>query len=171
LEGRGIAVDDHQRTNLPNIYAAGDVLGRLMLAHAAFAQGNVVAENALGRDSAFDGRTVPRCVYTSPEGAAVGLTEAQARAEGNSLLIGRAFFGANGRAVTANEAEGLLKVIADSRYGAILGVHVVGPQASEIIGAGVLAMQLEATLEDLQRAIFPPPTLSEVLVEAAQRAR
>ena len=171
LEGRGVAVDDHQRTNLPGVFAAGDVLGKLMLAHAAFAQGTVAAENALGGNSVFDGRLVARCVYTSPEVASVGITEAEARADGRSVLVGRAFFRANGRAVTSDEVEGLLKVVADARYGEVLGVHIVGQQASEIVGAAVLAMQLEATLEDLQRAVLPHPTLSEALVEAAQRAR
>jgi dihydrolipoamide dehydrogenase len=172
LQGRGIAVDAQMRTNLANVYAAGDVLGgRYMLAHAGFAEGTVAVENALGRESAFDGRTVPRCIYTAPEVAAVGLTEQEARAEGRTVLVGRSFFRANGRAVTQDEAEGFVKLVADARYGEVLGVHIFGPSASEYIGLGVLALQLEATVEDLQRAILPHPTLAEAVVEAAQRVR
>src|SRR3990172_12071735 len=109
-----------------------------MLAHAAFGQGTVAAENALGGNSVFDGRLVPRCVYTSPEVAAVGITEAEARADGRSVLVGRAFFRANGRAVTSDEAEGLLKVVADARYGEVLGVHIVGHHASYILRSSIL---------------------------------
>jgi dihydrolipoamide dehydrogenase len=172
LEGKGIAVDAQMRTNLANVYAAGDVLGgRYMLAHAGFAEGTVAVENALGRQSSFDGRTVPRCIYTSPEVAAVGLTEQEARAQGRQVLVGRSFFRANGRAVTQDEAEGFVKLVADARYGELLGVHIFGPNASEYIGLGVLGLQLEATVEDLQRAILPHPTLAEAVVEAAQRVR
>jgi len=162
----GIEVDDRMETNVKGVYAIGDVAGG-GLAHVAFEEGIVAAENAMGLDSKIDLRVVPRCIYTIPEVAAVGLTEDQAKEQGHELLIGKFPFTASGRALTLGETEGIVKVLADKSTKEILGVHIVGPRASDIIPEAVLAMRLEATTEDLARAIHPHPTLSEALKEAA----
>jgi len=162
----GIEVNDHMETNVKNIYAIGDVAGG-GLAHVAFEGGVVAAENAMGLDSKIDLRVVPRCVYTTPEVAAVGLTEDQARERSYDLSIGKFPFSASGRALTLGETEGIVKVIADKSTKEILGVHIIGPRASDIIPEAALAMKLEATTEDLARTIHPHPTLSEALKEAA----
>lgn len=162
----GIEVDDRMETNVKGLYAIGDVAGG-GLAHVAFEGGIVAAENAMGLDSKIDFRVVPRCIYTIPEVAAVGLTEEQAREQGYDLLTGKFPFTASGRALTLGETEGIVKVLADKSTKEILGVHIIGPRASDIIPEAALAMKLEATTEDLTRTIHPHPTLSEALREAA----
>jgi len=162
----GIKVDDHMETNVKGVYAIGDVTGG-GLAHVASEEGVIAAENAMGLNSKIDLRVVPRCIYTIPEVAAVGLTEDQAKDQGYDLLIGKFPFSASGRALTLGETEGTVKVLADKTTKEILGVHVIGPRASDIIPEAALAMRLEATTEDLARTIHPHPTLSEALKEAA----
>lgn len=166
LEGGKIAVDDQMRTSIPSIYAVGDVTGIEFLAHVASAQGVVAAEAAMGRPSRMDYRTVTRCIYTSPEIASVGLNERQAKEQGRDYQIGKYAFEANGRAMTYGETAGFVKVLRDTRYGEILGIHIIGPNASELIGEAMMAVHLEATAEEFALAIHPHPTLSEVLVEA-----
>ena len=174
IEKLGIAMDNYRiianermETNIPGIYAVGDVVGGLMLAHLAAAEGKCAVENAMSLDSRMDYRAVPRCVYTSPEMAGVGLTEEEAKKEYQDVQVGRFPFIANGRAVTLDKAKGMVKIIADAKYGQVLGVHIVGPQATELIAEAMLGIQLEATIKDIASAIQAHPTLSEALMEAA----
>ncbi|MEM2719156.1 MAG: FAD-dependent oxidoreductase, partial [Candidatus Bathyarchaeia archaeon] len=162
-----IEVDEHMRTNIPNIYAVGDVTGGKMLAHAAFAGGIVAAENIAGMEAKIDQRTIPVCVYTMPEIASVGLSEDEAVSLGYEVSIGKFPYMANGRALTLGEREGFVKIIADKRRDEILGVHIIGPDASNMISEAALAMKLECTSEELGRTIHPHPTLSEAIMEAA----
>ncbi|MBI4496177.1 MAG: dihydrolipoyl dehydrogenase [Deltaproteobacteria bacterium] len=164
---KGIEINEKMETSVPGIYAIGDVTGQLLLAHFAFAQGAAAAENALGKEARLDGRVVPRCVYTLPEVAAVGLTEKQARGAGHDVKIGRFPFSANGKATILGERAGLVKIVADSKYDEILGVHMMGPHVTDLISEAALAMSLEGTAEDLARAIHPHPTLTEAIREAA----
>jgi dihydrolipoamide dehydrogenase len=164
---KGIEVNSRMETNVPGIYAVGDVTGQWLLAHFAFAQGEVAAENALGREAELDSRAVPRCVYTLPEVASVGLTEKEAGEKGYEVKVGRFPFSANGRATVMGERTGLVKIVSEVKYGEILGMNIFGPHATDLIGEAVLAMALEGTAEDLARAIHPHPTLTEAVKEAA----
>jgi len=161
-----IVVDNEMKTNVPDVYAAGDVTGG-WLAHVAFAEGVVAAENAMGLRSTMDYNVIPRCTFTNPEVASVGLTEEQAKARGYSVRLGRFPFLANGRALTLREHEGFVKIIADDKSGEILGVHIIGPRATDLISEAALAMKLEATVEEIANTIHPHPTLAETLREAA----
>ncbi|MDH5696830.1 MAG: FAD-dependent oxidoreductase, partial [Dehalococcoidia bacterium] len=167
LDNGRIIVNERMETNISGVYAIGDVVGGLMLAHVAMAEGRCAAENAMGLDARMDYRAVPRCIYVSPEMAGVGLTEAEAKKEYQDVQVGRFPFMASGRASTLNETKGMVKIISRSGYGEILGVHILGPQASELIAEAVLAMQWEATPEELASCIHPHPTLSEAVMEAA----
>jgi len=166
LNEKGIEVNEKMETNVPGVYAVGDVTGQVLLAHYAMAQGRVAAENASGREAFLNRRVVPRCVYTLPEVASVGMTEEEAKNAGYELKIGRFPFAANGKATAMGERNGLIKVIADKKYGEILGVHIFGPHATDLIGEAILAMSLESTPTELTWAIHPHPTLSEALMEA-----
>ena len=178
LDGTGIKtdrrgfveIDDHLRTSLPNVYAIGDVTGKQLLAHLASHQGVVAAEAIAGTGHPMDYKVVPACTYTHPEVASVGLSEKKARDSGYDVRIGRFPFQANGRALTHGETDGLVKVVADAKYGELLGVHIIGPQASELIPEAALGIRLEATLEDLTTTIHAHPTLSEAVMEAAWAA-
>jgi dihydrolipoamide dehydrogenase len=162
-----IGVDDDMRTNVEGVYAVGDVNGRSLLAHAGFAQGVRAAEAIAGHKSAQDVRLVPRCIYTIPEIAAVGLTEKDARESHQNVKVGRFPFSANGKARCVGETTGFVKVVADAEYGEILGVHIYGHEASSLIMEGTLAMRLEAAVEDVYTTIHPHPTLTESMAEAA----
>jgi len=162
-----IAVNDRLETSVPGIYAAGDVIGGIMLAHVATAEGNLAARNMMGAGLRMDHSTVPGCVYTRPEIASVGLTEEQAKAA-NDIEIGRFFFRANGKAVIMNEIDGMVKIVSDRKSGHVLGVHILGPHATDLISEAVLGMRLGMTTKDLAEAIHPHPSLSEVIMEAAQ---
>lgn len=162
-----IAVNVRMETNIPHIYAAGDVTGRIMLAHVAMAEGECAARNALGHPSPLSYRAVPRCIYTSPEVACVGLTEDDAITAKGEVQVGRFPFHAIGKALLMEETEGMIKIVADKKHGEILGVHIIGPHATELIAEAVLAMELEATVEELAHTIHPHPTLSEGMGEAA----
>ncbi|MEC1523883.1 dihydrolipoyl dehydrogenase [Neobacillus niacini] len=163
----GVKVDEHLRTNIPSIYAIGDVTGKENLAHVASAQGMVAAENCMGYAKEIKYDSVPRCIYTSPEIASVGLTEKEAAAKNIDYQIGKYHFNGNGRAITNGKAEGFIKVLRDKKYNQILGIHIVGHNASELISEGVLAINLEATPEEIAATIHPHPTLSEGLLEAS----
>ena len=165
-EKTGIVVDERMETNVRDIYAIGDVAGG-GLAHVASEEGIIAAENAMGEDVKVDLRVVPRCIYTMPEVAAVGLTEAQAREKGYEVGIGRFPFTASGRALTLGDTRGTVKIIFDKRSFEVLGVHIFGPQASELIPEAALAMKLRAKLQDIVNTMHPHPTLSEGLREAA----
>jgi len=166
-ERRRIIVDNRMETSVPNIYAVGDAVGRYMLAHVASAEGIVAAENVMGAAVEMDYRAVPRCVYTSPEVASVGLTQEQAIASGHQTVVGRFSFLSNSRALTLSEDRGGIKLVADAESGEILGIHMIGPEVSEMIHEAVLAIKLEATVNDIADMIHAHPTLSEALKEAA----
>jgi len=164
---KGIEVNDKMETNIPGVFAIGDVTGKWLLAHYASAQGEVAARNALGQETQMDERVVPRCVYTLPEVASVGLTEKKAGEEGHEVKVGRFPFAANGKATILGERNGLVKIVADGKYDEILGVHIVGPHATDLIGEAVVVMRLEGTAPDIGHAIHPHPTLTEAMMEAA----
>jgi dihydrolipoamide dehydrogenase len=168
---RGIAANERLETNIPGIYAIGDVTGKWWLAHVASTEGVVAAENACGHAARMDYKSVPACVFTHPEIASVGLTEAQAVEQGYDVLVGRFPFMANGRALTYGEYAGFVKVVSESRYGEVLGLHVVGPHASDLILEGGLALSMEATLDEIEATIHAHPTLGESIAEAALAAR
>lgn len=167
FDKKGIEVNERMETSAPGVYAIGDVTGKWLLAHFAMAQGVVAAENSLGHEARLDSRVVPRCVYTLPEVAAVGLTEKEAKDAGYDLKVGRFPFAGNGKATIIGERNGFVKIVAEAKYDEILGVHIFGPHATDLIGEAVLAMRLEGTAADIARAIHPHPTLTEALMEAA----
>jgi dihydrolipoamide dehydrogenase len=170
LDRGWVVIDDHLRTNLDGVYAIGDLTGKKLLAHLASHQGIVAVENIAGHDLAMDYKVVPGCTYTHPEVASVGLTEKEAREAGHDVQVGRFPISASGRAQTTGETDGLVKVVADAKYGELLGVHIIGPEASEMIPEGALALRLEATLEDIATTIHAHPTLAEATMEAALAA-
>jgi dihydrolipoyl dehydrogenase len=165
-----IQVDDRMKTNVNNVYAIGDVVGKVLLAHVATHQGLVAAGVIAGHDEKMDYKAVPAATFTHPEVASVGLTEAKARDAGHDLVVGKFPFAALGRAQTYGSTDGLIKIVADKKYGEILGVHIIGPSASDLIPEGVLALQLEATLEDIANTIHAHPTLGEGSMESAMVA-
>ncbi|HUK94822.1 MAG TPA: dihydrolipoyl dehydrogenase [Gaiellaceae bacterium] len=163
----GIAADEHRRTTQPHIYAVGDCAGYWQLAHTAFREGEVAAENATGHDAVVDNRGVPRPIYTDPEIASVGLTEAEARERyGDDVEVGVFPWLANARAVMQNETVGWVKSIHESRYGELLGVVMVGPHVTDLIEAGTVALDAEATVETVADGMTAHPTLSEAIKEA-----
>jgi dihydrolipoamide dehydrogenase len=168
LDGRGlIDVDDDCRTNLPNVWAIGDVVRGPMLAHKAEDEGVAVAERIAGQHGHVDFITIPWVIYTSPEIAWVGKTERQLKQDGVAYRAGTFPFSANGRARALGDTTGFVKILADERTDRILGMHVIGPQASELIAEGVVAMEFGASSEDIARICHAHPTLSEVTREAA----
>jgi dihydrolipoamide dehydrogenase len=163
----GIATDEHRRTSVPHIYAVGDCAGYWQLAHTAFREGEVAAENACGHDATVDARAVPRPIYTDPEIAAVGLTEAQAREQyGDDVAVGQFPWVANARAVMQDETVGWVKSIHETKYGELLGLIMVGPHVTDMVEAGVIAIDAESTVETVADSIAPHPTLSEAIKEA-----
>ena len=168
LDERGfIVVDDHCRTNLPNVWAVGDVVRGPMLAHKAEEEGVAVAERIAGQHGHVNFATIPWVIYTSPEIAWVGRTEQQLKADGVAYKAGSFPFLANGRARALGDTSGMVKVIADAKTDEILGVHIVGPMASELISEAVVAMEFRASAEDIARICHAHPTLSEATKEAA----
>lgn len=176
LEAAGVAVDkrgfvvadDQLKTNVGGIYAIGDLIGGMMLAHKATKEGEVVAEIIAGHKAAFDVRTIPAVVFTDPEIAATGLTEDEAKAKGHDKLkVGKFPFAALGRALSVNDTDGFVKVIADGKTGELLGVHIVGNGASDLIAEATLAIEMGAVADDLRLTIHAHPTLSEAMMEAA----
>ncbi len=171
LDDRGfIAVDEGCRTSVKNIYAIGDVAGEPMLAHKASREGIVAAEVICGLRSARDWQAVPAVIFSDPEIATVGLSEEEASAGGTEVVVGRFPFSASGRALTMNRSEGFIKVIAEKSTGRIVGVRIVGPEASNMISEGALAVEMAATLDDVALTIHPHPTLPESMMEAAEAA-
>jgi dihydrolipoamide dehydrogenase len=177
LEAAGVAVgkggfviaDDHLRTNVAGIYAIGDLIGGMMLAHKATKEGEVVAEIIAGHNAAFDVRTIPAVVFTDPEISSTGLTEDEARAKGHTeLKIGKFPFAALGRALSVNDTDGFVKVIADGKTGELLGVHIAGNGGSDLISEATLAIEMGAVADDLRLTIHPHPTLSETIGMAAE---
>jgi len=163
----GIGTDDHRRTSVPHIYAVGDCAGHWQLAHTAFREGEVAAENAMGHEATIVDPAVPRPIYTDPEIAGVGLTEAQARERyGDTVAVGMFPWVANARAVMQNETVGWVKSIHETTYGELLGLVMVGPHVTDLIEAGVVALDAEATVETVADGIAAHPTLSEAIKEA-----
>ncbi|MCP8967396.1 dihydrolipoyl dehydrogenase [Ectobacillus ponti] len=163
---KGILVNGHMQTSIPHIYACGDVIGGVQLAHVAFHEGTVAALNACGQEAEVNYRAVPRCVYTSPEIAGVGLTEKQARDTYGEIRVGEFPFAANGKALILNQPIGKVKVIIEPHHQEILGVSIVGPHATELIGQGSVMLQAELTVDSMQDFIAAHPTLSEAIQEA-----
>lgn len=161
-----IAVNEKMETNIPGVYAAGDVVGGKLLAHLAYAEGRIAVENALGRETRLNYDAVPSCVYTQPEIASVGLNEEEAKKRGIEAKIGSFEFRHNGRALTLGERDGFVKVVVEQETGLILGGQIVGPQASEMISELTLAITLGVNAERLAEMIHPHPTLSEAIMEA-----
>ena len=173
IDSRGcVPVDGACRTNVPHVLAIGDVTGPPLLAHRASRMGEVAAEVVAGRAASMDDvRAMPAAIFTSPELASVGLSEAQARAEGHDVTVGRFPFSASGRALTLGETAGLVKVVGDRTTDALLGVGIAGPSASELIAEAAHALEMDATLSDLALTVHAHPSLSEALMEAAKAAR
>lgn len=170
IDERGfVKVNSQMKTNLQGIYAIGDIAGQPMLAHKASHEGVLVAEVIAGKNRVFDAKTIPAVIFTDPEIASAGLTEEQCRAKGFSdLKIGKFPFAANGRAVSVMETDGFVKIISDSKTDVVLGVHIVGPEASNLISEAVLAIEMGARSEDIALTIHPHPTLGETMMEAAE---
>ena len=168
---KGIAADEHRRTTIDHVYAVGDCAGYWQLAHTAFREGEVAAENALGHEGVVDNRGVPRPIYTDPEIAGVGLTEAEAREQyGDDVAVGVFPWVANARAVMQNETVGWVKSIHESHYGELLGLVMVGPHVTDLIEAGVVALDAESTVETVADGMAAHPTLSEAIKEAGLMA-
>lgn len=165
-----VSTNDQGQTNVAGIYAIGDVSGPPMLAHKASKEGEVVAEVIAGKRAAKDWSTIPGIVFTHPEIACVGLTEQQAKEQGHELKVGRFPFSILGRAMSIAETDGFVKVIADAKNGRVLGVHIVGPSASDLISEAALAVEMVATAEDMALTVHPHPTLGEALMEASAAA-
>jgi dihydrolipoyl dehydrogenase len=162
-----IGTDDHRRTNVPHIYAAGDVAGYWQLAHTGFREGEVAAENAMGHEATVGDPAVPRPIYTDPEVAGAGLTEAQARElHGDNVVVGRAPWVAIARAVMSGDTTGWVKTIHEATYRELLGVVIVGPHATDLIGEAVVALDAESTIETVAEGVAPHPTLAEGIKEA-----
>jgi dihydrolipoamide dehydrogenase len=166
-----IEVDELMRTNVEGIYALGDCTGRQLLAHKAMHEGVVCVEHIAGEGHhTVDYGNVPNCTYCHPEVASVGLTEAQAREAGHDIEVGKLPWVAIGRAVAAGHVDGFIKIVRDTKYSEILGAHIVGPHATELIAEFVVGRHLESTVEEMERAIHPHPTLSEGVGEGALAA-
>ncbi|MCM3148986.1 dihydrolipoyl dehydrogenase [Bacillus pumilus] len=166
FDRNGIYVNEHMQTNLPHIYACGDVTGGVQLAHTAFHEGTVAASHASGEHVKVNEQVIPRCIYTSPEIASVGLNEESARKQYEEIRIGRCAFSANGKALILNQPAGHVKVIVEPQYQEILGVSIIGPHATELIGQAAVMMHTELTADTLEQFIAAHPTLSEAIHEA-----
>jgi dihydrolipoamide dehydrogenase len=166
-----IQVNSQMQTNVPGIYAIGDVVGQPLLAHKASKQGIVAAEVICGQASAADFKAIPGAIWTDPEIATVGLTEAEARKQGYDPIVGKFPFTALGRAMAVGETEGFIKVVARRESEQILGVHMVGTDVTDLISEAALAIEMGATLDDLALTIHPHPTLPEALMEASEAAK
>lgn len=174
LEAAGIAVErgriltnERMQTNVPGVYAVGDCASRILLAHVAEHEGQVAAENIMGRDAVMHYNAVPSAIYTTPAVASVGLSEEEAVNAGHNVKVGTFPLIANGKSLIADDTEGIVKIVADAEYGEILGMHIVGGPATDMIAEGGLALRLEATVEEIISTIHAHPTVSEAVAEAA----
>ena len=164
-----VQVDRRLQTKVPGIYAIGDAAGLPMLAHKSTKEAEIVAEVIAGRSREWDCRGVPAVVFTDPEIATVGLSERAAREQGIEVVVGKFPFSASGRAMTTLETEGFVKIVAEKETKRVLGLHIVGEGAAELIGEGTLALEMGACVEDIAWTVHPHPTLSEAVMEAAKR--
>ena len=162
-----IVVDDRMRTNLPHVYAIGDAVGGKLLAHKAEDEGVIAAEVIAGRPAHMHYHNMPGVVYTWPEVATCGMTEAEAKAAGRAVKVGKFPFSANGRARTMGHTDGFVKFVTDARTDEILGCHMIGPNVSDLLSEVVLAMEYRGTADDIGATVHSHPTLSEVVKEAA----
>lgn len=163
-----IPVDPSRRTNVPHIYAIGDIAGQPMLAHKGSKEGLVAADAIAGKKTVYDVVAMPAVIFTDPEIATVGLSETEARAKSNDVKVGVFPFAANGRALSVAEPDGFVKMIGDGKTGRLLGVHIIGAEASNLISEAALAIEMGATVEDIALTVHPHPTLPETLMEAAE---
>lgn len=168
LDKAKIVVDKKMRTNIPNIYAIGDAIGGILLAHVASGEGIVASENICGKDTEVDYRAIPNCIYTYPEVASVGLSEEEAKQKGYKVVCGKFPFSAAAKALIEDERDGLVKVVADEETKEILGMHIIGHLATELIAEGVQGIKFEATIAEFERISHAHPTLGEAIFEAAQ---
>ncbi len=174
MEDNFIEIDNNMQTNMKNIFAIGDVTGKLMLAHTASKQGLLLAEkiknilNNEKQDLALNYLNIPACIFTNPEIGSVGLTQQQAKTEYENILVGKFPFSANGKALGLGNTFGFVKTIADAKTRKILGMHIIGEQATELIAQGAMLLGTESTIEDVQKVIFAHPTLSETVMESIE---
>jgi dihydrolipoamide dehydrogenase len=169
LDSKGfVVVDERRATNVSGIYAIGDLAGQPLLAHKGSKEGIVAAEAIAGKKTIYDVHAMPAVIFTDPEIATVGLTEAEARAKGLQVMIGKFPFGANGRALSVGEPDGFVKIVGDQTTGKLLGVHIVGVEASNLIAEAALAIEMGAQVEDLALTVHAHPTLPETVMEAAE---
>ena len=171
LENGFVQVNDTFETSVPDIYAVGDVNGRGFLAHKSLAEGIFAVDHMSGTGIPFNFRLIPRCTYTSPEVASIGLTQEEAEETGDEIEVGKFPVGASGRALTLGQDQGIIKIISGKRYGGILGFHMLAPQATELIAVASLAMRNELGVEEVKAAIYGHPTMSEAIFEAALDVR
>ncbi|MDM8541406.1 dihydrolipoyl dehydrogenase [Desulfococcaceae bacterium HSG9] len=170
-EDNGVWVNDLLESSVQGIYTIGDATDGWMLSHVASSMAVFAAENAMGAKNRYPSNLIPRCLWTQPEMGAVGLSEEDAEKQGYDVETGVFPYSINGLAMVRNQVDGAVKIVSDDRYGEILGVHIVGSNATEIIGEAVLAMQLESTVQELARSIRVHPTFSEAVVDAARDAK
>ncbi|HWQ62231.1 MAG TPA: dihydrolipoyl dehydrogenase [Negativicutes bacterium] len=170
MDRKAIKTDERMKTNVPGIYAIGDVNGKSMLAHTASAEGLVAVDNIIGKASVMDYGRIPACVYTNPEIASIGMTEDEARQKHGDVKVGRFPFAANGKAMVEGESAGFIKVITEAKFGEILGVHMFGLHTTDMIASMAVAMTAEASAHEIVAAIHPHPTLSETVAEAFHAA-
>jgi dihydrolipoamide dehydrogenase len=168
-ERGAVVIDDHCRTNVDNVYAIGDVTGKLMLAHTAEAQGVVAAETMAGAETMpVEYDFIPRATYCQPQIASFGYTEAQARDKGYDVKVAKFPFSANGKAMGLGDAVGFVKVVADAKHHEIIGAHLIGPDVTELLPALTLAQKWDLTADEVARNVFAHPTLSEAVKEAVE---
>ncbi len=168
LDKGAIKVDEKMRTNIPGIYAVGDVVGKIMLAHVASREGIVAVENISGKEVLMNYKVVPNCVFSMPEVASVGLTEEEARKENDNIKVSKFPFMANGKALGMGETEGMVKIIANADTSELLGFHILGAHASDLIAEGTLGLSMKATAFEIVNTIHAHPTLAEAIAEAAE---
>ncbi len=168
LDWGAIKVNKKMETNIPGIYAIGDVVGKMMLAHVASREGIVAVENISGKEVLMDYRAVPNCVFSMPEVASVGLTEEEARRENDNIKVSKYPFRANSKALIMGETEGMIKIIADGNSLKLLGIHILGVHASDLIAEVTLAMSIGATAKEIINTIHAHPTLSELIAKAVE---
>lgn len=170
IEKQGVWVDEHMQTSVKNVYAIGDMCGKMMLAHVASAEGIIAVEAILGNKQTIDYKKIPSCIYSFPEVGVIGYTEEEAQEAG--FDVGTSLFplSANGKAMAEGDTTGFVKIVHDKAYGEVIGVHIVASHATDMIAEAAISMELEGTIHDLAKTVHPHPTLSEIVMEAAHGA-